>query len=48
MLEVTVGDQTRVLRSGDAYQFDSRVPHRFHNPGREPCVLVSACTPPTV
>ena len=48
MLEVTVGEQTRVLRSGEAYQFDSRVPHRFRNPGREACVLVSACTPPTV
>jgi len=48
LLEVTVGGQIRVLRAGEAYQFDSRVPHRFRNPGREPCVLVSACTPPTV
>lgn len=46
-LEVTVGDQVRVLRTGDAYRFDSRTPHRFRNPGREPCVLVSACTPPS-
>lgn len=46
-LEVTVGDQTRVLGPGDAYLFDSRIPHRFRNVGREDCVLVSACTPPS-
>ena len=46
-LEVTVGEQVRVLRAGDAYRFNSRTPHRFHNVGREPCVLVSACTPPS-
>ncbi len=46
-LEVTVGDETRVLGPGDAYLFDSRTPHRFRNPGRVECVVVSACTPPT-
>jgi transcriptional regulator with XRE-family HTH domain len=46
-LEVTVGDQTQVLGPGDAYLFNSRIPHRFRNPGKEPCVLVSACTPPS-
>lgn len=46
-LEVTVGDQVRILRPGDAYRFNSRIPHRFRNLGREPCVLVSACTPPS-
>ena len=46
-LEVTVGDQVRVLRPGDAYLFNSRKPHRFRNSGNEECVLVSACTPPT-
>lgn len=48
VLEVTVHDQVRLLRSGDAYQFSSMHPHRFRNPGREPCIVVSACTPPTV
>lgn len=45
-LEVTVGDQVRVLHPGDSYLFDSRLPHRFRNvhPGRT--VIVSACTPP--
>ena len=46
-MELTVGLQTRVLRAGDAYYFDSRVPHRFRNPGTEPCEVVSACSPPS-
>jgi len=46
-LEVTVDDRIRVLRAGDGYLFSSLLPHRFRNPGREPCVVVSACTPPS-
>ncbi|MDX3807659.1 cupin domain-containing protein [Bosea thiooxidans] len=45
-LEVTVGDQIRVLGPGEAYLFDSRVPHRFRNIGTERCIVVSACSPP--
>jgi mannose-6-phosphate isomerase-like protein (cupin superfamily) len=32
-LEVTVGDRVYVARTGDAIQLDSRLPHRFRNPG---------------
>ena len=46
-LELTVGMQTRVLRPGEAYYFNSRIPHRFRNRGSEPCEVVSACTPPS-
>lgn len=46
-LEVIVGDQRRVLGPGDAYYFDSRLPHRFRNPGDEECEVVSACSPPS-
>ena len=46
-LEVTVGEQVQVLTAGDAYLFNSRLPHRFRNVGSEDCVLVSACTPPS-
>lgn len=46
-LEVVVGDQRRILGPGDAYYFDSRLPHRFRNVGAEDCELVSACTPPS-
>lgn len=45
-LELTVGEQCRVLGPGESYLFDSRIPHRFRNvhPGRT--VVISACTPP--
>lgn len=46
-LQVTVGEQTEVLRAGDAYYFKSNQPHQFRNPGNEPCELITACTPPT-
>ncbi|HNP63367.1 MAG TPA: cupin domain-containing protein [Woeseiaceae bacterium] len=46
-LEVTVGDQSAVLKAGDAYYFKSNQPHRFRNPGNLECILISACTPPT-
>ena len=45
-IELTVGDQTRVLKSGEAYYFESTTPHRFRNISKKRAVLVSACTPP--
>lgn len=46
-LEVFVGDEHAVLGPGDAYYFDSTLPHRFRNTGTEACIVVSACTPPS-
>ncbi len=46
-LEVTVGDQRRILGPGEAFYFDSRLPHRFRNLGEEEAVVVTACTPPS-
>ncbi len=46
-LEVTVGEERQVLRAGDAWYFDSALPHRFRNKGAEPCLCISACTPPS-
>ncbi len=46
-IEITVGEEVGLLGPGDAYIFDSRRPHRFRNIGTDPCVIVSACTPPT-
>lgn len=46
-LEMTVGDEVRVLGPGDAYYFDSRLPHRMRNPFEEVCIVVSAVSPPT-
>ncbi len=45
-IEVTVGDQRRVLGPGDAYYFESMTPHRFRNVGKSAAIIVSACTPP--
>ncbi|MGQ0673476.1 MAG: cupin domain-containing protein [Hyphomicrobium sp.] len=45
-IELTVGDQKRVLGPGDAYYFESTIPHRFRNTSRKRTVIISACTPP--
>jgi len=46
-LEVTVGEERKILGPGDAYYFESRRPHRFRCVGPHPCEVISACTPPT-
>lgn len=45
-VEVTVGDEVRVLTAGESYLFDSRAPHRFRNLSDTPAEVISACTPP--
>ncbi len=45
-LELTVGDEVRVLKAGESYLFDSRLPHRFRNPSDGATIVISACTPP--
>lgn len=45
-LEVTVGDEVRILKPGQSYLFDSRIPHRFRNVHSGRTVVISACTPP--
>lgn len=47
-VELTIGGETQVLESGDAYYFDSRIPHRFRNIGEEDAEIVSACSPPAL
>ncbi len=44
-ITVTVGARSQRLEAGDAYYFESRIPHRFRNTGREPCTIISAATP---
>ncbi|WP_300063433.1 cupin domain-containing protein [uncultured Roseobacter sp.] len=46
-IEITVDDEVRTLGPGDGYLFNSRLPHRFRNTGREDCEIISACTPPS-
>lgn len=45
-IELTIDDQVRILKTGDAYLFDSRRPHRFRNVSDRPAEVISACTPP--
>lgn len=45
-IEVTVGEETELLKAGDGFLFDSRRPHRFRNVGDRAAEVVSACTPP--
>jgi len=47
-LELTVAGKTWSLGPGDAYYFDSRLPHRFRNAGAVPALIVSANSPPTI
>jgi mannose-6-phosphate isomerase-like protein (cupin superfamily) len=46
-LEVTVGTERRILQAGEAYYFNSSLPHRFRNLGEDICEVVSAATPPS-
>ena len=46
-VEVTVGGQKKILKKGDGYYFDSRLPHCFRNVGEERSEILSAITPPT-
>lgn len=46
-IELTVGAETRVLGPGDAYYFESRIPHRFRNTGEVEAEIISANTPPS-
>ena len=47
IIELTVGDQVHRLSAGDAYYFNSRIPHRFRNLDEDDCEIVSVCTPPS-
>lgn len=44
-IEITIGADTQRLGPGEAYYFETKLPHRFRNPGDAPCRLVSCATP---
>jgi len=45
-VELTVGDQVRILKPGEGYYFESRTPHRFRNTSkRHEAIIISANTP---
>jgi len=45
-IELTVGNEVRVLSEGEAYYIDSQIPHAFRNISDDVCEIVSAATPP--
>lgn len=45
-LELAIDDQVYVLNAGDSFQFESRRPHRYRNPGPDTTVVIWAMTPP--
>jgi transcriptional regulator with XRE-family HTH domain len=47
-IELTVGGETQILEAGDAYYFDSRIPHRFRNIGQNDAEIISTCSPPAL
>lgn len=46
-LLLTVGDESKTLEEGDAYYFDSSIPHKMENIYGEECVVISSIAPPT-
>ncbi len=47
-ITITVGNEERTLGPGEAYFFESRIPHRFRNQGTEECEIVRAATHPSL
>ena len=46
-LELIIDGQHHRLRPGDAYYFDSRLPHRWRNPGKKTVKAISVNSPPS-
>ncbi len=44
-IHTSVGDNSKILGPGDAYQFNGRIPHRFRVQGNKPVIMVSSTTP---
>lgn len=44
-VELTVGEDSRILTEGDGYYFDSQTQHRFRNTSETEAIIVSANTP---
>lgn len=46
-LRIWVGEEVFHLNRGDSITFESRIPHRWENPGRRKAVVLWAMTPPS-
>jgi transcriptional regulator with XRE-family HTH domain len=47
-VEVIVGNEKRVIRSGGGYQLFSNQPYRLQNIGKVVAIVACACTPPMI
>ena len=48
MVEVSVGNVTRILRQGGGYQIIGKQPYTLRNIGKTVAVVACACTPPMI
>jgi DNA-binding transcriptional MerR regulator/quercetin dioxygenase-like cupin family protein len=46
-LSISLEDQEYQLQAGDSFYFDSKTPHRWHNPGKKETTILWINTPPT-
>lgn len=46
-VEITIGEKVRILKAGEGYYFETKIPHRFRNLTEEPAIIISASTPTT-
>jgi len=44
-IELTLGDKTFILKTGDSFSFSADIPHRYRNPGKTRAAIVWANTP---
>lgn len=44
-IELTLGNETYVIRQGEGYLFDTSIPHKFTNRTDQVCRIISAHTP---
>ncbi|MFC3616588.1 helix-turn-helix domain-containing protein [Lutimaribacter marinistellae] len=44
-LEMRIGDETVILKPGDSYSFDARIPHHARNRSDKTCKLIWAVSP---
>ncbi len=45
IIDVQIGDHVYRLEPGDSYLFESHLPHRYHNPGKEVAVVLMTLVP---
>jgi transcriptional regulator with XRE-family HTH domain len=45
IMDVEIDDKVYRLEAGDSFQFESALPHRYHNPGTEVAVVLMALVP---